>query len=186
MTVEASEARCQGPHHGRRQPHDLLEWVPEAEALLCPGCAEREPDTIFLGTEGFRASGTIGHLALLAFARAAQTGISTEDMAGLAAMHRLLETVVHPDDWQRFNEVADRDHVEIETLLACIAGAVAGGSRPTSRSSASSDGPLSTKASSPAGSFWPVVREEEAAGRPDRAAFVLLANRDEVPGLAHA
>ena len=59
------------------------------------------PSITFMG-EKYRIADKIGVMPLLMFAAAAESGLSLSDQKGLAAMYRMLEDCIHPDDWGRF------------------------------------------------------------------------------------
>jgi hypothetical protein len=62
---------------------------------------------------------------LLQFARAAESGASARDLQGLAAVHALLENVVHKDDWGRFQEdMIVKKADDLEALLEFAGQAV--------------------------------------------------------------
>jgi hypothetical protein len=61
------------------------------------------PAIKFKGAE-YRIADKIGVWPLMQLARAAQAGVSLADQRGLAATHALMQDVIHPDDWGRFEE----------------------------------------------------------------------------------
>jgi hypothetical protein len=58
---------------------------------------------VFAGQE-YQLADKIGIWPALQFARAAEAGWRSTDSRGLAAIHALLQDVIHPDDWGRFQE----------------------------------------------------------------------------------
>lgn len=129
----------------------------------------------FLG-ERFAVAEKLGILPMMRFAKIARGGVDSSEMAGLAAMYDLLEQSIAADEWQRFNDHADRRHADSEELMQVVADVVAIHSgRPTSRPSDSSDGSPSTSVQSVGVSSSQVIAALEAAGRPDLALFVTQA-----------
>ena len=61
------------------------------------------PSITFKG-ETYRIADKVGIMPLMQLARAAEGGVMLGDMRGLAAAHAMLEDVIHPDDWHRFQE----------------------------------------------------------------------------------
>lgn len=127
--------------------------------------------TIDFFGEQFRLRETVSQYALLKFARAARDGQDSGSPAGLAAMMDLLEKCIHPEDWKRFDEVADANDATGEQIQAVIQAAFTQeADRPIGLSSDSSDGQPSTEPkslSNSEGSVSPLLR-----GRPDRIAAV--------------
>lgn len=102
----------------------------------------------FLG-ESFRLGETVGLMPLMKFAHAANSGLDSDDMAGLAALYALVRDTIHPDDWDRFERHAIDRHAEGEELMAFVGKAIeAISARPTKRRSVSSAGSPSTSPSS--------------------------------------
>lgn len=52
----------------------------------------------------YRVDDELGTMAMLEWAAASE--LSTDDQAGLAAIHAMLQDVVHPDDWADFRHYA--------------------------------------------------------------------------------
>jgi hypothetical protein len=102
----------------------------------------------FLG-EQFRLGESVGLMPLMKFAHAANSGLDSDDMAGLAALYSLVRDTIHPDDWERFERLAIDKHAEGEEIMAFVGKAIeAISARPTRRRSVSSDGSSSTSPSS--------------------------------------
>lgn len=102
----------------------------------------------FLG-ESFRLGESVGLMPLMKFAHAANSGLDSDDMAGLAAMYAMIRDTVHPDDWERFERHAIDQHAEGDELMAFVGKAIeAISARPTRRRSVSSDGAPPTSPSS--------------------------------------
>lgn len=136
--------------------------------------------------EDFKAAWPVPPMALMEYASAAQYGMDSGSMEGLAAIFDLLESVIEPDDWERFRRHAKKARVSDKDLLLLIRKCITGQTeRPTSPASDSSDGPVSTEPSSEpesssvaeqAEEWLRVKAREEASGRPDRALMVLMAH----------
>lgn len=123
--------------------------------------------------EDFRVADKVGAMALMRFAKVAQSGVDSSTLAGMAALYDVLAQMIHPDDWPRFEAHADRQHAEGDELLGVVQdvfAAMAG--RPTGRSSDSSGGPQIIEPSSTAGSSSPVIARLNGQGRPDLALLV--------------
>lgn len=126
---------------------------------------------LFFG-EPFTMADRIGAMALMRFAKVAQSGADSDDLAGLTAMYDLLEQCIAPQDWQRFQAAADTNRADGEQLMAVVAEVVKRLSeRPTSRPSVSSDGPHRTAPNSRGDSFSRVM--DRYQGRPDIQLMVL-------------
>ncbi len=126
------------------------------------------------GGESFAVADRIGHMALMRFAKAAQAGVDSSDMAGLAAMYDLLEQCIDPADWPRFEKAADRTRADGEELMRVVVEVMARVTdRPTSRPSASSDGPRVTEPRSEVDFSSPVM--DRLSGRPDLQLMVVQA-----------
>lgn len=154
-----------------------------------------EPPTVELAGRRFhvRPQG-VSLLGLMKFATIAKHGIRDDDPEGLSAVYELLTTCIADDEWQAFEEHANRVGADGTDLQQVIAQAVQGsqrlregGARPTQPVSGSPGGQPPTAASSAAGSSSPVSsdpirmgdvrvqRRLEAQGRPDLALVVLQA-----------
>ena len=126
----------------------------------------------FLGAE-FKVADKVGALPLMRFAKVARAGVDASELEGLAAMYDLLGQVIHPDDWARFENHADREHADGDQLLALVQEVFAlMAARPTGRSSDSSGGPQTIEPSSPVDSSSPVIHRLNEQGRPDLALLV--------------
>jgi hypothetical protein len=123
--------------------------------------------------ESFAIAERIGLMPLMKFARVARTGADSADLESLAVMLDLLEQCIAPKDWQRFQDVADRERADGDQLFAVVKDVFEVLSeRPTSRPSDSSDGPTSTGPSS-TDEVSSVL--ELFKGRPDLGAAVVRA-----------
>jgi hypothetical protein len=147
---------------------------------------------VTLGGEEFRAAEKVPLMALMQFAHIgdkAARGDATE-FEQWAVLYTLCESVIHADDWGRFQAAALREHADDKALMLIVRQVLRGETgRPTRRPSDSSDGPGSTPESSEPDSSSPeeeepeprpdlhtrVVRRLEAEGRPDKALMVLMA-----------
>lgn len=131
---------------------------------------------IDFGGETFRRADAIGLMALMRFAHVAKSGTDSNDLDGLAALYDLLEQCIDAEDWGRFQVTAMRVKAKGDDLMAVVGKVIQGESgRPTVRPSDSSAGPTIIAPSSEGASYLRVVAREEAAGRPDRALMVLMA-----------
>ncbi len=63
-----------------------------------------EPPSITFKGKKYRISDKIGIWPLMQFSRAAEAGLTMGDYKGMAAAHAMLQDVIHPDDWGRFQE----------------------------------------------------------------------------------
>ncbi len=124
----------------------------------------------------FAVAEKIGLMPLMRFAKVAQSGVDSADMAGLAAMYDLLEQCIAPADWQRFQTAADRSRADGDDLMGVVRDAIeAISARPTSQPSDSSDGPTATPPSSEPDCSSRVIARLEQQGRPDLALVVAQA-----------
>lgn len=100
-----------------------------------------EPTIEFHG-ERFAVAERIGAMSLMRFAKVAETGADSLDMAGLAALYDLLEQCIAPADWTRFTAAANEHRADGDELMEVVKEVMGHLSeRPTSRPSVSSDGP---------------------------------------------
>lgn len=134
----------------------------------------------FCGVQ-FRIAEKVAALPLMRFAKVAKAGVDASELEGLAAMYDLLEQVIHPDDWAKFEKHADQQRADGEQLLEVVQAVfVLLADRPTGRSSDSSDGPRIIEPSSTADSSSPgsnVISRLNGQGRPDLA--LLVRKREE-------
>jgi hypothetical protein len=142
-----------------------------------------------LSGEEFRAAWPVPVMALAEFAHVSQGGADSNDMDGLAAMYDLFESVIDPEDWDRFKRHAKKSRATDKDLMLLVRKVITGQTdRPTVRPSDSSDGPEVTEPSSeseqdssePSDLTLRVVQREERGGRPDRALMVLMAHEASV------
>jgi hypothetical protein len=134
----------------------------------------------FCGVQ-FRIAEKVAALPLMRFAKVAKAGVDATELDGMAAMYDLLEQVIHPDDWAKFERHADHERADGEQLLEVVQAVfVLLADRPTGRSSDSSDGPRTIEPSSTADSSSPgssVIARLNGSGRPDLA--LLVRKREE-------
>lgn len=133
-------------------------------------------DTVeFLGDQ-FRVAERVSSLAVMHFAKVANSGVDTLDLAGLAAMYDLLEQCIHPDDWSTFEAHCNRHRADGEQLFDLVQRMfLVLAARPTGRPSDSSAGPRTIEPSSTADSSSPaiaVIERLNAQQRPDLALLV--------------
>ena len=139
--------------------------------------------------EEFRAAWPVPAMALAEFAHVAQDGADSDDMAGLAAMYDLFESVIEPEDWDRFKRHAKKSRATDKDLMLLVRKVITGQTdRPTLRPSDSSGGPEAIAPNSesepdsseePADLHLRVVQRLEAEGRPDKALMVLQAGEEQ-------
>lgn len=123
-------------------------------------------DTVeFCGVE-WRIGERVGLMPMLRYARVSKRAMQRQrnksddtEAAGLDLMEQydatlsLLEQCVHPDDWDRFEEVTTEHGVDHEGYMEFAGRVMAAlADRPTGRSSDSSDGPQTIEPSSTGGS----------------------------------
>lgn len=139
-----------------------------------------EETVAFLGEE-FRLADQVSTLALMRFAKVASTGVSADDMEGLAALYDVLEQCIDPEQWSAFQKHADRKRAQSDELLAVVQEALPRiAARPTGRPSDSSDGPQTVSEPSADGSSLRVIHRLEERGRPDLALMVDQAQHSRV------
>ena len=134
-------------------------------------------DVDFAGDK-FRMAERIGLMPLMRFAKIAKAGVDSTDLDGLAALYDLLEQCIAEDEWQRFQNAADKARADGDQLMQVVKDvfeALSG--RPTSRPSDSSGGPTTTPPNSEDDLSLRVVKRLEDEGRPDQAYMVLMAQR---------
>ena len=102
----------------------------------------------FLG-ESFRLGESIGLMPLMKFAHAANNGMDSDNMEGLAALYAMIRDTIHAEDWDRFERLAIDKHADGDELMAFVGKAIeAISARPTRRRSVSSGGAPPTSPSS--------------------------------------
>jgi hypothetical protein len=105
--------------------------------------------TITLEGKDFPVADKVSLMALMRFAYVASNGVTTNDMAGLAALYEYLRSVIADDAWDAFQSHASAKRVDGDVLFAVAQEAIKLTSeRPTKRPSDSSDGPSATEPSS--------------------------------------
>ena len=172
----------------------LIEYVPDSDPADVVDASHGDdvatvvPTVEFLG-ERFRVREQgVSLLALMKFATIAKAGKTSDDMEGLAALYKLLQTCIDPADWPAFEDHADEQGADGEALMHVVTGAItAAAARPTQPRSHSPGGPSSTAPSSAGGSSPqgssirqgdPRVQHDlEARGRPDLALVVKRAGQ---------
>jgi hypothetical protein len=100
--------------------------------------------------EKFHVAEKIGAMPLLEWAAAADT--DTEDPAALASILRMLEDVIHEDEWKKFRTHARKVKADADELLNVINAAmeIISGT-PTEQPAGSSGSPTETSGGSTAG-----------------------------------
>lgn len=131
-------------------------------------------ESVIFAGEPFTVADRIGLMPLMRFAKVAQSGVDSDDMAGLAAMYDLLEQCIAPEEWARFQKSADDSRADGEQLMAVVTEVMQRiADRPTSRPSDSSAGPPPTSPKSTDGSYLRVIGRYE--GRPDIQQIIVQA-----------
>ena len=97
------------------------------------GKNKKKYDYVSLGEEKFRLREKIGALAMFKWSAASE--LSSEDPRALAAIYALLKSLIHREDWQKFEDYALDEDKEAEELLDVITEALEKISgRPTKQS----------------------------------------------------
>jgi hypothetical protein len=98
-------------------PASLGDAGPEAGTHHIQGLVEGVDVTSrkveFMG-EVYRVADNIGAISIWKFAAAAEAGFDSNEMRGMAAQYALLKSVIHPDEWVRF---------ETDAIEKCATGA---------------------------------------------------------------
>ena len=123
--------------------------------------------------------GNVSDLLLIDFLNQAITVQQDDVVAGLALIRQAFESMVAPEDFDRFWAICVREQQDTTDLMALMVALVEGvTARPTKRRSGSSPGRRKGTAkskrgsSSPAMAVPPVVRRLERQGRPELALMV--------------
>lgn len=150
-----------------------------------------DPDGDYLEFYGekFRLADRVGLAPLIKFGNAANRGLDSEDMEGLAAMYSLIRSVIHrpplldddgqqqrdengrklrdESEWNRFMDLAEDELAEGEDIMAFVNQAMeVMSARPRKPREISSGGSRPTSANSKAGSSSPVMPPEVAGLTP--------------------
>jgi hypothetical protein len=143
--------------------------------IVAESTPEPEGQRITFNGAEFRLAGKVGLMPLMKFAVIAQRGVDSSDQEGLVAMYKLLQQCIADDEWVRFEEHAEATRADDDDLLQVVKDTMnVLSQRPTSRPSASSDGPQQTTPTSEEdSSSLEVVRRLKSQGRPDLAMAVL-------------
>lgn len=140
------------------------------------------PDYIEFMGEKFRLAEHVSIMPLAAFAESARRGMDTADMAGLAAMYRVIRSVIHrpplvgadgarvidpvtgrpardESEWHRFEDIADNECEDPDDLMAVVDQAMEViAARPPKRRATSSATSPATSQRSRASSSSPATR----------------------------
>lgn len=142
------------------------------------GVVVEDFDTIEFFGEKFRLADRVGMMPLLAFGNAAKSGLDSDDFEGMAAMYRLIRSVIHrpplidehgqrrvdengkalrdESEWNRFQALAEDELAEGEDIMAFVNQAMeVMSARPRSRPGISSATSPTTSERSKAASSWP-------------------------------
>lgn len=89
MATQAPARRATTPPKGRPTPSRPRQARPRGEVLTYQG-------------KEYRLADKIGVWPLMQLARAAQEGIASTDVRGLAALHAMFQDMLDPEDWPQF------------------------------------------------------------------------------------
>ena len=90
------------------------------------------PGTIPFMGEDFTLPDKIAYMAFLIFAKIAKSGVSDEDMEGMAAMYDMIHGCLAPVDADRFDQVAVDKRASAEEIFEFVAAVMeAATARPT-------------------------------------------------------
>lgn len=137
------------------------------------------PETISFCGEDFTLVEVMGAMAWMEYADAAQRGVDSDSMEGLALIFDLLKAAIVDEQWARFRQVARDNRVDNDGIWAVMKDVIeVASARPTSRPSDSSDGPQtpSTPQRSEDDAYLRVKRRFEAEGRPSWALMAMQAH----------
>lgn len=106
------------------------------------GVTEADYDMVEFFGQKFRLAERVGIMPMLAFGNASKNGLDTDDMDGLAAMYRLIRSVIHrpalfdehghrvvdengktlrdESEWLRFEQVAEDELAEGEDVMGFV------------------------------------------------------------------
>lgn len=84
-----------------------------------PRQARPKGETISYNGQTYELADRIGVWPLMQLARAAQEGISSTDIRGLAALHAMFQDLLSPDDWPRFE--ADMIAAKMDDPMSLLA-----------------------------------------------------------------
>lgn len=89
----------------------------------------------------FRVAMNVGSMPLLEFAHAANSGLDTSEMEGLAALYSMLQDCIEPADWNKFR-TAVKAHKSTQADLLKVATSIwaALSNRPLESASSSENG----------------------------------------------
>lgn len=150
----------------KRHPAPAVEAAPAAPS----------GQSIQFAGESFEVAEKIGLMPLMRFAHLARAGVDADDMEGLDAMYSLLQQCLTDDAWRRFEDAATRSRAGGDELMAVVKDAIeVMTARPTGQPSDSSAGLQSVSVNSADDSSSPVIARLVAAGRPDMAHIVSMA-----------
>ncbi len=172
------------------RPHVVIEpeQVPTTHdaQTAAEGVVLEDGDYIEFFGEKFRLADRVGLMPLIKFGNAANKGLDSDDMEGLAAMYSMIRSVIHrpplydehgarrvdengkvlrdESEWHRFQELAEDELAEGDDVMEFVNKAMeVMSARPRKPREISSGGSRRTSASSKAGSSSP-VRPREVDG----------------------
>jgi hypothetical protein len=105
---------------GARMVSDMATPRTRTARPAAPRARQSKPSPLtvtFMGSK-YRVADKVGIWPLMQFARAAEAGVSLRDAKGLAALHAMLEDVIHPDDWGQFqDDMIAKKAVDLQAML---------------------------------------------------------------------
>jgi hypothetical protein len=130
--------------------------------VIHPEITQTEPDTFDWFGSTVRVTVDVNEVELIDLLDAARA-VDSADLSALTLIKDGLRTIIYPDDFNQFWELARKNRQRIEELATVLANLIESATdRPTQQPSDSSPGRLTTEANSGDGSPSPV-----SAGRPD-------------------
>lgn len=141
-------------------PHLAGEATTHSQQAAAEGVLQDFDSVEFFGQK-FRLADRVGMMPLLAFGNAAKKGLDSDDFEGMAAMYRMIRSVIHrpplfdehgqrqvdeggktlrdESEWNRFQELAEDELAEGDDIMGFVNRAMeVMSARPTSRPGTSS------------------------------------------------
>lgn len=209
-TLDPSQIRddmTEWPQAGRQSRHQqplgadararLFTVVPETQPgptmveaqAATEGVVVDDGDFLEFFGEKFRLADRVGLASMIRFGHAANKGLDSDDMEGLAAMYSLIRSVIHrpplvddkgapqrdengrrlrdESEWQRFMDLAEDELADGDDIMGFVNQAMeVMAARPTRPREISSGGSRTTSANSKAGSSSPATRPDLAGLTP--------------------
>lgn len=123
-------------------PEELAEAEAAKIQAMSEGVEKDSRSFVFM-EKRFRLADKVGLMPLMKFAHLASKGMDTDDdyMVAMAAIYAMIRDVIHPEEWEAFQDHATETKAGEEELLGVVREAVeimtARPTRPDSDSSAS-------------------------------------------------